>query len=105
MSVIHVTKENFDKAIDAPGKIVVVDFFATWCGPCKMLAPVIEEAAEEMKDVLFYKVDIDDQLELAQRYQIMSVPTLLFLKDGQVVTKNVGAIPMEELKDLIDSIG
>lgn len=104
MSVIHVTKENFDKAINVSDKIVVIDFFATWCGPCKMLAPVVEQAAEELTDVTFYKVDIDEEMELAQRYQIMSVPTLLFLKNGQVVNKSVGAVPIEQLKDIINSI-
>lgn len=104
MSVIHVTKENFDKAINVSDKIVVIDFFATWCGPCKMLAPVVEQAAEELTDVAFYKVDIDEEMELAQRYQIMSVPTLLFLKNGQVVNKSVGAVPIEQLKDIINSI-
>lgn len=104
MSVIHVTKENFDKAINISDKVVVIDFFATWCGPCKVLAPVVEQAAEELTDVTFYKVDIDEEMELAQRYQIMSVPTLLFLKNGQVVNKSVGAIPIEQLKDIINSI-
>lgn len=101
MSVIHVTTENFDKAISTPDKIVVVDFFATWCGPCKMLGPVIEQAAAEMSDVLFCKVDIDEEMELAQRYQVMSVPTLLFFKNGQPVKKSVGAIPLEELSSMI----
>ncbi len=104
MSVVHVTKENFDKAINVSDKTVVVDFFATWCGPCKMLSPVVEQAAEEINDAAFYKVDIDEEMELAQRYQIMSVPTLLFLKNGEVVNKSVGAIPLEQLKDMIDSV-
>lgn len=104
MSVINVTKENFDKAISVSDKVVVIDFFATWCGPCKMLAPVVEQAAEELSDVSFYKVDIDESMELAQRYQVMSVPTLIFLKNGEVVNKSVGAIPIEQLKDKISSI-
>ena len=101
MSVIHVTKENFDKAIGVSDKIIVVDFFATWCGPCKMLGPVVEQAAGEMSDVQFYKVDIDEEMELAQRYQIMSVPTLLFFKNGEPVKKSVGAVSLQELKSMI----
>lgn len=104
MSVIHVTTENFDRAVNIPDKIIVIDFFATWCGPCKMLGPVVEQAAVEMNDVIFYKVDIDDEMNLAQRYQIMSVPTLLFLKNGQVVKKSIGAISLDELKEMIRSL-
>ena len=80
---------------------VVIDFFATWCGPCKVLSPVVEQASEEFSDVAFYKVDIDEEMELAQKYQVMSVPTLLLLKEGEIVNKSVGSIPIERLRDLI----
>ena len=69
MSLIHVTSENFEKALQAAPGVAVVDFFATWCGPCKMLAPVIEEAAEDMPEIQFYKVDVDEAPELARSFE------------------------------------
>ena len=69
MSLIHVTSENFEKALQAAPGVAVVDFFATWCGPCKMLAPVIEEAAEDMPEIQFYKVDVDEAPELARSFK------------------------------------
>ena len=91
MSLIHVTSENFEKALQAAPGVAVVDFFATWCGPCKMLAPVIEEAADEAP-------------ELARSFKVMSVPTLAFFKNGELVKKNVGAVSYEELEELINSV-
>ena len=104
MSLIHVTSKNFDKALQAAPGVAVVDFFATWCGPCKMLAPVIEEAAEDMPEIQFYKVDVDEAPELARSFKVMSVPTLAFFKNGELVKKNVGAVSYEELEELINSV-
>ena len=103
MSLIHVTSKNFEKALQAAPGVAVVDFFATWCGPCKMLAPVIEEAAEDMPEIQFYKVDVDEAPELARSFKVMSVPTLAFFKNGELVKKNVGAVSYEELEELINS--
>ncbi len=100
MSLIHVTSKNFEKALQAAPGVAVVDFFATWCGPCKMLAPVIEEAAEDMPEIQFYKVDVDEAPELARSFKVMSVPTLAFFKNGELVKKNVGAVSYEELEEL-----
>ena len=91
MSLIHVTSKNFEKALQAAPGVAVVDFFATWCGPCKMLAPV-------------YKVDVDEAPELARSFKVMSVPTLAFFKNGELVKKNVGAVSYEELEELINSV-
>ncbi|QOV19638.1 thioredoxin [Blautia liquoris] len=102
MAVTQLKKDKFDEAIQEKGKLVVIDFFATWCGPCKVLSPVVDQASEEFTDVAFYKVDIDEEMELAQRYQVMSVPTVLFIKEGEVVNKSVGSIPIERLRDLIN---
>ena len=104
MSLIHVTSKNFEKALQAAPGVAVVDFFATWCGPCKMLAPVIEEAAEDMPEIQFYKVDVDEAPELARSFKVMSVPTLAFFKNGELVKKNVGAVSYEELEALINSV-
>lgn len=104
MPLIHVTSKNFEKALQAAPGVAVVDFFATWCGPCKMLAPVIEEAAEDMPEIQFYKVDVDEAPELASSFKVMSVPTLAFFKNGELVKKNVGAVSYEELEELINSV-
>lgn len=103
MAIEKVTTQNFDEKVKNNSGLTVVDFFATWCGPCKMLAPILEEAASEHGDVTFRKVDIDEEMALATDYQIMSVPTLLFFKNGQVVKKSIGLIPQEELEDIIAS--
>ena len=99
MSIIHLTNEAFDKAVS--NGISMVDFWASWGGPCKMLAPVLEQAADQIKDVTFYKVDIDEEQELTNQFKIMSVPTLLFFKDGNLVVQNSGLIRMSELEQLI----
>lgn len=99
MAVKELSTADFDAEI-ASGK-TVVDFFATWCGPCKMMAPVIEAASEEYKDIKFCKVDVDKDGALASRYGIMGVPTLIVFKDGEVVQKSVGAISGDELSQLL----
>ena len=78
MALTHLTSETFDQAVNAGDDLVVVDFFATWCGPCKMLAPTVEKMAELHPEVHFYKVDIDEDMDLATRFKVMSVPTLLW---------------------------
>ncbi len=100
MSVIHLEKNNFKEIIES-NKIVVVDFFANWCGPCKMLSPVIEDLSNEMIDVTFLKVDVDNFNEIASEFQIMSIPAIIIFKDGKVVGKSVGFQPKDALKKLI----
>lgn len=102
MALTHLSESTFDQAVNAGDDLVVVDFFATWCGPCKMLAPAVERKAEEHPEVHFYKVDIDEEMNLAQRFQIMSVPTLLFFKRGTVVSKTVGLISPAQLEQEIE---
>ena len=101
MALTHLNKNDFDQAVNAGEDLVVVDFFATWCGPCKMLSPLVERTAEQHPEVHFYKVDIDEEPDLANRFQIMSVPTLLFLKRGQVVSKTIGVISPAEMEQEI----
>lgn len=84
MALTHLTSDTFDQAVNAGDDLVVVDFFATWCGPCKMLAPTVEKMAELHPEVHFYKVDIDEDMDLATRFKVMSVPTLLYFRSSSV---------------------
>lgn len=99
--VKHVTTADFEEVvINAEGK-VLVDFFATWCGPCTMLAPVLEQVADSKPEVKIVKVDVDEEPELATRYKVMSIPTLIVFEKGEVVKKSLGVISKAELLDLI----
>lgn len=100
--IIHLEKENLEELVKEG--ISVVDFFATWCGPCKMLGPVLEELAKEKSEIRFIKVDIDQQENLARQYGVMSVPTLLFFKDGVLVGQSVGFLPKEVLNQKIEAL-
>jgi len=101
MAVINLTEENF-KA-EANEGLVLVDFYADWCGPCKMLSPVLEELAAEVKDAKIVKVNIDDSKALVAEFKVSSIPNLTLLKDGEVVYQDVGFKPKEMLIQLIDS--
>ena len=97
MSVLHINHESFEKIISQDGKTVLVDFWATWCGPCRMIAPVLEEVAKERPDVTVCKVDVDEERELALEYGVSSIPTLLVFRDGKVVNQSIGAMPKERI--------
>lgn len=101
MKVKHITKENFQKEVLESNKPVLLDFFAPWCGPCRMLSPIVDEIAEEREDVLVAKVDIDEELELAEEFKVMSVPTLFVIKDGQIVDKAMGVRPKSQLLSML----
>lgn len=90
MSVVTITKDNFEKEVLQSEKPVLLDFSAEWCGPCNMLAPVIKELANEQTDFKVCKVDVDQQQELAQKFQVSSIPTILVFKDGKVTNTTVG---------------
>ncbi len=100
--LIHLDKENFNEEIKE-GK-VVVDFFATWCGPCKLLGPIIEELAKEEENVKFIKVDVDQFEDLARAYGIMSVPTVIYFRDGEVVDQTIGFLPKDVLKEKLKNL-
>lgn len=101
MAIVHGTDQNFLQEVSEG--LVLVDFWATWCGPCKMIAPVLEELDAEMSDkVKIVKVDVDQNQETAGNYGIMSIPTLLLLKDGETVDKVVGFRPKEALAELVE---
>ena len=102
---IHFTDENFNEEVLASDIPVVVDFYADWCGPCKMLAPVIEALAGELEGkVKIGKLNVDNAPETAQKYGIMSIPTLLYIKNGEVVNKTVGVISKAEIEQVINSL-
>ena len=97
------TNTSFDGFLESE-KLVIVDFWATWCGPCRMLSPLLDEVEEEMADkILVVKVNIDDAEEIAMRYRIMSIPTLIFFKGGEMVDRTVGAMPKNILLDKINA--
>ena len=99
MTLEHLNKANFNEKTNSQDKIVVVDFFATWCGPCKMLGPVLEELAGEMEGQAdFYKLDIDEAPDIANRFGVMSVPTLILFQDGQEIKRTLGFQPKSKPK-------
>ena len=93
MSVLNITLENFEQEVMKSDKPVLLDFWATWCGPCRMVSPVIDEIAEERSDIKVGKINVDEQMELAAKYGVMSIPTLMVIKNGEVANQSVGAIP------------
>lgn len=101
MAAIHLTKDNFKKEVLDSEIPVLVDFWASWCGPCQMVGPVIEEIAGEVTDAKVGKVDVDKEGELARQYKVMSIPTLIVFKNGQAVKREVGAKPKSEILDML----
>ena len=102
MSVIHISKDLFASQVLASDKPVLLDFWATWCGPCKMIAPLVEEIARQREDILVGKVNVDEEMELAVQFGITSIPTLVVMKQGQVTATAVGYRPMEDILALLD---
>ena len=90
MEILHLTKEKFDEIINQKEKAVLVDFFATWCGPCRMQSPIVEEIAKENDDIIVGKLDVDEVSEVAEKYNVYSIPTLLIFKNGELVRTFVG---------------
>ena len=101
MAVIAITGENFDQEILKAEKPALVDFWAPWCGPCRMVSPLVEEIAEENSDIVVGKINIDEQPDLAGRYGVMSIPTLMVFQKGEVVQKAVGARPKKAILQLL----
>ena len=103
MATVTLTQGNFGQTVSAGG-IVLVDLWATWCGPCRQFGPIFEEASEKYPDIVFGKVDTDDQQQMAMAAQITSIPTLMVFRDGIVVFRQSGALPLSALEDLISQV-
>ena len=101
MSYINITAENYPELVERSEKTVLLDFWAPWCGPCRMVAPIVEEIAQERSDITLGKVNVDEEMELAMRFGIASIPTLLVMKQGQVAAKAVGYRPKAEIEKLL----
>ena len=101
MSVLHITEEQFEEEVLKSEKPVLVDFFAEWCGPCKMMAPILEQLSDEKEDVKFAAVDVDDAERLAIKYGISSIPCMIFFKNGEEADRVVGAVPKQKLMDVV----
>lgn len=101
MSVVTITKENFETEVLKCDRPVLVDFWAVWCGPCQMLSPVVDQIAEENSAIKVCKVNVDEQPELAQQFGVMSIPTLISFREGKIVNKSVGVVSKEEILNLI----
>lgn len=101
MGIVNVTGEDFEREVLKSDKTVLVDFWASWCAPCRMTAPVVDEIAGERKDIKVCKVNVDEQHELAAAYDVMSVPTFMVIKDGLLIKKASGALPKQEILEML----
>ena len=101
MEVMKVTSSNFEEEVLNSDKTVLIDFYADWCGPCKMFSPIVESVAEENEDIKVVKIDVDNAQDLAIKYQIMSIPTIVVIKNGQEVNRNVGVISKSQILEMV----
>ena len=101
MSVIRIHKDNFQNEVINSDKPVLLDFYADWCGPCRMVSPIVDEIATERTDVKVGKINVDEESEVAKRFGVFSIPTLVVIKDGQIVNQAVGARPKAQILDML----
>ena len=101
MSALSITKNNFQEEVINSKKPVLLDFWASWCGPCRMVSPIVDEIAEERSDVKVCKVNVEEQRELAAAFKVMSIPTLVVMKGGKIINRALGARPKEQILELL----
>lgn len=101
MALIHITKDNFETEVMQSGKTVLLDFYADWCGPCKMLSPILTEVAAERPDITVGKINVDQDMELAVKFGVASIPLLVVMENGELVSKSLGYCPKEEVLELL----
>lgn len=101
MSVIHVTKETFQREVLESDMTVLLDFWASWCGPCRMLAPILDEVAQEREDIKVCKVNVDEENDLAAKYRVMTIPTLMVVQNGKVIQQSSGVRPKAQILSML----
>ena len=99
---MNITKANFDELVIRSSKTVLLDFWAPWCGPCRMVAPIVEEIAAEREDILLGKINVDEEMELAMQFGVSSIPTLVVMKEGKAVAQAIGYRPKADIEKLLD---
>ena len=103
MKALHITNETFEREVLQSDRPVLVDFWASWCGPCRMVLPLVEEIAEEREDIKVCKINVDEQPDLTNRYNVMTIPTLMVFKGGKITTQVSGALPKEKILALLEA--
>lgn len=101
MALIHITKENYEAEVLNSGKVVLLDFYADWCGPCRMIAPSLEQIAQEHPEITVGKINVDQNMELAMQFNVSSIPLLVVMQGGKIVNKSLGACPKSEILALL----
>ena len=101
MAIVNITKANYEEVVNVPGRKVLLDFWAPWCGPCRMVGPIVEEISDERTDLTVGKVNVDEELELAMKFGVVSIPTLVVLESGEAIEQVVGYRPKADILDLI----
>lgn len=102
MSALRITEHNFDQEVSLSDRPVLLDFWAPWCGPCRMVSPVVDEIAAEREDIKVCKINVDEEVELAHRFRVMSIPTLMVIRNGEIVNQSVGARPKAQILAMLN---